>query len=497
MANIQFNGPAYKLASVAQSCQEMMNMYLEPVENGGETASTLILRPGRDLVTNLNALNGFVPFGLLGAIRGQCLTPNGTYFVIGKYVVCLTLDLTPILVGSTASVLSSSAGPVSMAYNGTFNQILIVDGVAGYTVDTTTFTGGPTVIGSGSFPNGVRFAGYIDGFFVVSGNGTSQFYASGLGDGTTWNGLAFSGTTGKPGPITGMIVDHREIWLFKSNSAEIWINAGLAVFPFALAGSNAFIEAGSNAPYAITQLDNTIFWISRDDRGNNIAWRANGYVPLRVSDFGVEQAWSTYSTTADAIALSYTDRGHTFWQISFPTADATWTYDCATKSWAQRCYRDPLTGQLHRTTEAFHTFMGNTHLLGDWASGKIYRYNANTFTDAGDPIRWYRSTISDTDQAELVTQFFSRLQIDIDSGVGVTDGSQGATPLVQMRYSDNGGHSWSNYRQGSIGAQGQYGKRLLWSRCGSGRRRAWWIEGADPVPIRILGANVRVRPGDA
>ena len=70
---------------------------------------------------------------------------------------------------------------------------------------------------------------------------------------------------------------------------------------------------------------------------------------------------------------------------------------------------------------------------------------------------------------------------------------QGADPIVYLRWSDDGGHTWSNYHAKSIGKVGEYGKRVIWRRLGMStklRDRVYEVSGSDPVKIAITGAQI-------
>lgn len=59
---------------------------------------------------------------------------------------------------------------------------------------------------------------------------------------------------------------------------------------------------------------------------------------------------------------------------------------------------------------------------------------------------------------------------------------------VEICYSDDGGHNWSNWREASLGEIGQYGKRVRFNRFGTFRNRVWKIRVASPVKRDLLGA---------
>jgi hypothetical protein len=77
--------------------------------------------------------------------------------------------------------------------------------------------------------------------------------------------------------------------------------------------------------------------------------------------------------------------------------------------------------------------------------------------------------------------------------VGTMPVTQGADPQVMLRFSDDGGHTWSNEHWASMGKIGQYYRRVFWRRLGMTlklRDRVYEISGTDPVKIDIMGAEL-------
>lgn len=98
--------------------------------------------------------------------------------------------------------------------------------------------------------------------------------------------------------------------------------------------------------------------------------------------------------------------------------------------------------------------------------------------------------------AEQVWMFYSQLQLDFESGVGLTTG-QGSDPVIELRWSDDGGHTWSNSHQLSIGRMGQYKFRTILRRLGRSRDRVFEVNATDPVKLNLLGAYVQLEKGTA
>lgn len=404
---IPFVGPAYRLESVNQSAQRCVNLYLEQSEQGGKTPAMLVRTPGKVLRVNLgnDPVRQMLPFG------------NYVYAVSGYGVYRINSSYAATKIGE----ISTRTGFVSMATNG--QQVIIVDGVAGWIVNVSA--GALTQIAS-SFPNGVTWVRYTDGYFIVGGDGSKKFYVSALNDGLTWNALDFYSAEADPGANIAGEVDHREVFLFGETLTEVWIDTGSNDAQFQRAG-NALIEVGCAAVGSVVKLDNSLFFLGRDKRGDGIVYRMNGYTPQRISDFGIEYAISGYSTISDAVAFAYQQRGHLFYILHFPTGGQTWAYDCSTQSWHQRAHLNQQTGEDERDLSNCYAFFNRDHLVGDYASGRIYALDKDVYTDNGDVIRWLRSTVPQDSQNNFV--FYQSFELDMQAGVGYirTDTAGGVT----------------------------------------------------------------------
>jgi hypothetical protein len=73
-------------------------------------------------------------------------------------------------------------------------------------------------------------------------------------------------------------------------------------------------------------------------------------------------------------------------------------------------------------------------------------------------------------------------------------------PQFMLRWSDDGGHTWSSEHWKEMGAIGQYGYRTIWRRLGMTvkiRDRVYEVSGTDPVKIAIMGAELLLSPTNA
>lgn len=465
---IPFVGPSYEARSVNADAQRAINCYVELDNNTPRAPRALYGTPGLLLRGTIGA----------GPIRAMVRDGAFLYAVSGAGVYKITLSAgvyTPTLLGN----IGTSSGPIGVASSGT--QIILVDGVNGWII--TTASAVLAQITNVNFPNGVNRATYQDQYFIVCGNGTQKFHISALGDGFTWKALDFASAEGSPDLLLNCVSIHRELWLFGDTTVEIWLNTGNPTFPFERSG-NTFIEHGCAAADTVAKIDNTLFWLGKDDRGGPVVWRANGYTPIRVSTHALEKAMQGYGNFSDARAFSYQQEGHDFYVLTFTSDDHTWVYDAATGYWHERAWRDPVTTALKRWRGACHVFFNQDNLVGDHTTGKFYALKLDTYTDDGNPIYRLRAAVPQEHNQERL--FFGFLQIDMETGTG---GS------LSLRYSNDGGQTWSGVKDASTGAVGDYSARAIFRNLGSGRNRVWEIGSLTNSKFAVIGAVVEGTKG--
>lgn len=468
MPQIPFLGSSTRGRSTNVNAGRRINLFPQ-MDKDGKTPVALIGCPGTRL---LAALGGS------GGIRGAYAPSKGNAIVVqGSSVYTVASDWTSTLVGT----VDDATTPVSMADNGTV--AVIVTGANGYVFDLAART--LTQIRDPAFYGADRVA-YLDGYFIFNKPGTQEFYISEL-LGINFDALDFASAEGAPDLLVSLIADHRELWLFGEASTEVFTNTGNVDFPFERSG-NAFLQQGCAAKHSPVRMDNSVFWLGQDENGAAIVWRADGYRPARVSDHNIERAIQGYATISDAIGYSYQQEGHTFYVLTFPSANATWCLDVATGEWHERAYLDPDTGELGRHRSNCMMYFGGEHVVGDWENGNLYALDLDYYSDNGDPMPAIvvSGHIANQDYAWIA---HNRVQVDMETGVGLQSG-QGSAPVAVLDWSDDGGHTWSNEHSASIGAVGQYRARARWNRLGRSRDRVYRLTITDPVKRVILGASL-------
>ena len=470
-------GSTYVARSVNAADARMVNLFPEIVPEGGKEPAFLNRAPGLNLLLTVGS----------GPIRGLWAFGSFMYAVSGTALYKIDQYYNATFLGTVAD-----NGPVSMSDNGT--QLFVACNPQGYIYNATTNVF--QQITDGDYPGAVT-VGYLDGYFVFNEPNSQKIWITSLLDGLSIDPLDFASAEGSPDGVVGIIVDHRELWVFGTNSVEVWYDAGTADFPLQRI-QGAFNEIGCVAPYSIAKMDNGIFWLGKDARGQGIVYRSEGYTGKRVSTHAVEWQIQQYGDLSNAIAYTYQQEGHSFYVLIFPDADTTWVYDASTQVWHERAGFS--NGRFTRHRSNCQVFFNNLTIVGDYQTGKLYSLDLDVYADNGQIQKWLRSWRAlPTGKNDMRRTAHHSMQLDCETGVGLNEG-QGSNPQVMLRWSDDGGHTWSNEHWTSIGKIGQYGKRAFWRRLGMTtklRDRVYEISGTDPVKIVIMGAELLISGTDA
>ena len=463
MGQIPIVGPSYQLRVRKADVQRSVNMFPSVVESGTGKAPAI-----------LQSIPGLTLFASLGApIRGLFTAKGRLYAVAGSGLK----ELSSAASITNRGTIGSTTGAVGMAEN--LNQLIITDGTNGYVSPFTT-NALAQITGTGWL--GSVKVSVLDGYAIFVKPDSQIFYISSVDDATILNVLNFASAEGSPDNIVTQVADHGQLFLFGASSIEIWDDTGGTDFPFKR-NSGARIETGCAAAFSVRKLDNTVYWLGQDERGSGIVWKMNGYTPVRVSTQAIEEVLQGVSSLSGAIAYTYQQDGHSFYCLNVPGLPTTWCFDVASGNWHERA--ELASGEYAQHRGQFHTFAFGKHLIGS-ADGNIYAYDPNVNTNAGDPL--VRDRVSPHNALPNYAKVpYASLQVDCIVGKGKPDS---AAPSLMMRYSDDGGESWKNWRTASMGAIGQRKARTIYRRLGEARDRIWQIRCTDDTPLAIVGANV-------
>ena len=525
-----FIGPSYQLNSVNVDSQRCINLYPEIIESGSGKGNQVAYLKGTPGLKKILEVGG----GPIRCIHRDFL---GRIFVVSGNQIFQIRKGSGIWSGEELEdsednylILNSSHGLVSarsmsFAGQGEDSSTVFVDGSNNYLYwdeKNKDYIGILSDFGYEDLKTASHIS-WIDGYFIVNKSGTNQFYLSGL---KSFNigVLNFTSSEGSPDIILGHIENGRDLWVFNEFSTEVFVNTGNPDFPFERV-QGGFMEIGCLARYSIARIQGTVFWLGRSQHGQGVVYAARGLQPQRISTHAVEQAIGKYKNPSEATAFTYEFQGHVFYVLNFK--EGTWVYDLSTGLWHERAFTKEGSLERHRAeTHAFIPELG-VHLVGDYATNALYELDENTYTDDGEAIS--RIRICPHLSSEQKRLFCHSFQLDMEVGVG-SDGKgfevkkeapaprltpytlsgsvvgQGRTgpsaqkglgvdPQAVLEFSSDGGHTWSHELWAGVGRLGEYKKRLLWRRLGSFRDRVFKVTITDPIPVRLISAELQLSQG--
>jgi hypothetical protein len=341
---------------------------------------------------------------------------------------------------------------------------------------------GPTIVSritSSAYPTeGASSVDFMDGYVIWSRTGTKQFFISALYDATTIYALDFASAESTATNLLRVLVHNRELWLFKEKAGiEPWANTGASPFPFQRIGG-ATMKLGCAAARSCVASDTAIYWLGSD----YVVYTAQGYTPQRISGYSQEEIIRKAAAdvgVSDAVGMTYTQGGHQFYVLTFPMAARTLVYDG--NAWHERQSGTdliPAVWAANCITSAFgKIYVGTT-------GGKVSELDLDTYDENGEPIR--RVAVTPPFYNDGLQAVHTLIEIECETGVGLNDG-QGSAPEVMLRFSDDGGKTWSNERRASLGLTGDRKRRVVFRRLGRFRQRSYEISISDPVKVAAYG----------
>jgi hypothetical protein len=506
-------GGMYMGRSHLVDCQECINLFSETEERTSKAYQQQVTdyASAKMALLSTPGLKLFVDFSLTGIVqnRGLYVTSTGRMFTI---VIDSLYEISPSGTYTVIGGIRSAYGQCGMADNG--QQLIIVDGITGYIFDL--ITGKFEQITSPGFPVGLDGSGpthviYLDGRFIVNRPQTDQFFFSetlyGLDNagnqtqllgGLSWDGASFTSADSSPDPILALVKVTSYIWIFGSQSMEVWWDVGALDVPYERINS-ANNDVGTSAPFSVATNGSSIFWLGSNQQGINTVWMAaNGsFTPQRISTHAIDFIISGLSRQDDAVGYSYQQEGHIFYILNFVTGQRTLVYDATTNLWHERSRWVTLEGvngqhQAHRAIN--HCVWNGKNYVGDRLNGNVYELSLDVYQDETtsgvyEIVRRDRTTPHIHSGRKRL--FFRELEFDLERGVSNSD-CKGLTGVIMLSWSNDGGMTWSNVYTHPIGKQGEFRERVHFHRLGYSRDRVFRLSIADPYKVAVIGGVVDV-----
>lgn len=470
---INLAAESYQSRSHLSSSQRLYNCFSENTPLSSPLKLPAIFNiPAPDLwvdLENNNDIYGFV-------IMNQIL-----------YVVC-GISLYSVTVGKNVTKLGDMAtapAPVEITENGLQITVLTNSGISYYydlASDTFDQITDPNYQLASSMTT-------IDGYTVFSVRDSGEFFISNNRDTRVYDGDDFLNAEALSDNIIKLIAFNRQLFIFGEDSVEIWYNSGVGTPPFQRV-DGTLIENGCIAKNSIYKDSTGIYFLGDD----NIIYHTTSYNPQRISTFGIEYQISKMNYVQDAIGFTYTQSGHKFYSLTFPSENRTFVFDTSTSLWHERgSFNQNQSSQVNWSC-LYGINFNNLTLVNSLEAGKIYFLNQDKYDEPDE-----KPILMEVITALLFQNYnqftLSNLILIMDGGVGLESPSQGSDPKLMFAFSIDGGMTWIERSPTSIGKIGKYRQKINFENLGIAREFILRFRVSDPVKRSILGAYVQTIEG--
>ena len=469
-------GGAYRHSNLAFNSQTCINMFPEKAEINANSESILRRCPGKSVYNSG-----------IGNIRGVYVTSTNRFFVVrGEKLVEILTSTTQVERGTI--YINNSI--VAITDNGL--QLAVADGSRIWVLNLTTNAFAeavdPNEVAPINTPNLVTIDQYLFGFDPDNAT-IGQFSHSVLSDYNTWLAIDTYNAEGNPDKLVAMIANKSELWLFGEESYEVFYDAGGdnsspgSPTWARINGSTGNIGCVSRGTVA-TML-NSVYWLGNTVEGGNMIYRSEGYDYSIISTKSISARINKIARKDDAVAYTTQVEGHFFYNITFPTGNKTFVYDATEGEWHEKQFRNSV-GYSSRDKVLFSTSWADKVLVTNYDSGNVYELSEDIYTDAGETIVVERTFPFMSNKEELISNFALELKVAVGDALST---GQGSDPMLQLRWSDDGGRTWSNWRDKKIGKRGEYSTRVIFRQLGRFRNRTFNVRFSEPIKFSIQDAT--------
>lgn len=431
------------------------NCFVEPVREGKH--------PGP-----LYASDGYTLFATItngGACRG--LIEVGDKFLVVSGAVLAEIDVSGV---STEVAGVPGTSVVSMAHNdkpSSRQTVIAVDG------NRFVYEGGTlSAITDVDIPPPVSVAYLNQRIIYAAADGS--IVPSAVDEATDVSSLDEVTAEASPDNLVGIVQHNQEIWALGTESTQVFSDTGNSTAPLR-PNPSIVIPKGCIGRGTIALLDVDLFWVGDD----GVVYRAAGAQLQRLSHHGVEKSIRETSDKSTIEALSYNYSGHAFYVLSGPTW--TWAFNRTTGSWDPRFSYGLSRWRASQAVE----FQGMV-IVGDYATNKLYQISRDAYDEAGEHLIWRARTAPMHAYPNQISCDELFLDFVLGTGLNSSDAHEN-NPQVGLRWSDDGGQSWSNQLFRNLGAIGVRTGRVSFQGLGTTQStgRIWEVECSSPV-VRCL-----------
>jgi hypothetical protein len=421
--------------------------------------------------------------GLDGIGRGSHSFNGVLYTVNGEKLYRIDRTVNPDGGESYSPVeVADIPGSGRVIFASTAGQLVIVEpDIRAYVYDGATLT---DLYGVANVMTPIRDVIQINSFFLFCQTGTNWLFHSALNDGKTYAALDRWQVTQIPETI-GLINFRGQAYVMGEYSTVPFVGRASNQFAFQVI-PNGIIDCGLAGTHAKTLFRGSFVFLGSGENAEQQVWLMSGAYPQTISTEPLDYLIQNESRESiqTSFMMRHSQDGAEF--LCFRIGDYCFVYDLVVGRWHERRSRIPF---------------GDDFLDTPWRVNSITQiYNKVFVTDSADSILGVIDDLSATEYGinlhrKVRTQPFMNMgirqrvwAIEAYFDVGYSDEEN-----LQLRWSDDGGFTWSNWISRPLGAVGEYGRRIVFDRLGAfpnTRMLEFVYTGINPASFNKLLANV-------
>lgn len=471
----------YESQSTPLANQGCVNLYPQnPQTQGALSRGALFPTHGISKYLDLN-----------NACRGMYFFDDKLFSVNGDALYLINNNRTFTNIG-----VISGSGRVIIADNGVTMCIVVPSGDSYFYYDNKLEKITNAVfLDFAATEGGVTSVTSKDGYFIFTTK--KEFFLSSLSTtsgGRDFNALDFSTAERKPDPIVRAMVIRNELYIFGTLTVEIFQNIGGTGFPFQRV-NGATTDKGLIARFSAIEFDNSFVFLGSADGEKPSLWRGLGGSTQKISTSAIDNLINSYTESElnSVYTFKYAMGGSFFVGFTFPTK--TIVYDATSSAiqgrpiWHERS----TDGGVYRVNEIKSAY--GKVFVGDDRSGNIGTIEPDLYTEYEETVS--RQFTSMYLESQGTTLFISEAELKMRSGQGLfRENKEGVNPVVNMKYSDDGGETYIDAGNKAIGEKGKFNTRQVWRRLGrTPYSRLFRFTVKEPVRVELYKLTVNVQGG--
>jgi hypothetical protein len=410
--------------------------------------------------------------------RGLIKVGSTLIVVLGERVYAVTLSGVTFSAVNLGELVGTDT--VTIARNNAATPNIVAITAAG---TFNLFTGSaPTAFADSDLPASNSVAG-LNGYFIFS-TGAGAIWATGL-NAVTVATDAFTNAQIKPDGLRRVVAFRGELFAMGDDSIQVFEETGEDPFP--LRYKQITIPRGICGTHAVAGWEdgwaNELIWAGED----NIVYKLDGYTAAPISNADVTRAIRDAADRTLIEASVYMDGKNAIFVLTSPD-EWTWEYNATTGAWNERkSYgRDDWRGR--RTIHAFDRW-----IVGDDTTGKLASIDSTYRYEYGAALIWELQSGDNANFPYRLTVPWATF--DFVAALGNAAGADPieTRPVVMIRISLDGGHTWGNELRRELGRQGESKRLVRVNRVGTtkgGKGVRFWLIVSDPVLIGFLGGQM-------